>query len=174
MKLHLGCGGNRMSGWVNIDTGGADVNADLTKPWPFPDASARLMYTEHMLEHMTPTDGEACLREAFRVLKPGGVIRIALPSVSHLCKLVAEGRWKEQDWLTWPQFSHVQTAAEMMNMVFRDWGHQWMYDEEELERRLRNAGFTDVTTQFYGHSVHDELKGLESRKDSLLITEATR
>ena len=174
LKLHLGCGGNRMDGWVNVDTAGADVNADLTRPWPFTDESAKFLFTEHMLEHMTPIEAESCLCEAYRVLRKNGIIRIALPCVSHICTLVADGRWRDQAWLQWPQFSHIKTAAEMMNTVWYDWGHKWMYDHEELERRLRNSGFENIWFGNRNYSKHPELCGLESREDSLLIAEATK
>ena len=42
---------------------------------PFPDNSIEFVYTEHMFEHILPMQCAAFLKEAYRVLKPGGVIR---------------------------------------------------------------------------------------------------
>ena len=44
----------------------------------------------------------------------------------------------------------------------------------ELERRMREAGFTEITRCAYGESAHAELRGLETRPDSMLILEAVR
>src|SRR6202022_168180 len=53
LKLHLGCGPNLKSGWVNIDLfhPGADLQLDLCEDWPFPDGSVSHIYSEHVFEH---------------------------------------------------------------------------------------------------------------------------
>lgn len=51
-------------------------------------------------------------------------------------------------------------------------GHQYIYDSEELHRRLNEAGFQLVKDLPWGSSDFPELQNLETRKDSLLICEA--
>src|SRR5690349_1676518 len=84
-KLHVGCGSLRFDGWVNIDQYAnkevTDVEWDLTEPFPIPDSSCQLVYNEHLLEHLAPAQASLFLAECHRVLRPQGVLRIAMPSL---------------------------------------------------------------------------------------------
>jgi predicted SAM-dependent methyltransferase len=62
----------------------------------------------------------------------------------------------------------------MMNVAFRWWGHQYLYDGEELERRVREAGFTTVRRCALRESTVPELAGLETRPDSRLVVEGVK
>ena len=177
-KLHLGCGKIKFEGWVNIDLDrsieAVDIVWDLTSGIPVEDSSCELIYCEHMLEHMSVEKGIFFLSECYRVLQHEGVLRIATPSLDVLLERSFKGNWREQDWLTWPEYQFIQTRAEMFNIFFRWWGHQWIYDREELHRRLHEAGFTNVRDVEWGNSEVPELRNRESRADSLLISEARR
>lgn len=176
--LHLGCGLNYFEGWINLDANKelqkCDVVWDLRFGVPFPDNSCRHIYCEHMLEHLPVSDGLNFLRECRRVLEPGGVMRIAMPSLDFLLERVCAGDWKNQDWLTWPDFQFITTRAEMLNIAFRWWDHQWLYDREELHRRLREAGFTAIEDVDHSKSKHCQLENRETRKDSILICEVVK
>ena len=52
---------------------------DASKRFPYGDEEFEAVYSSHVLEHMPPADAAHCLREVHRVLKPGGVARIAVP-----------------------------------------------------------------------------------------------
>jgi predicted SAM-dependent methyltransferase len=53
---------------------------------PFAAESVTLIYSEHMLEHLPAHTGARVLREAYRVLAPGGVLRIATPDLeTYMC-----------------------------------------------------------------------------------------
>ena len=177
-RLNLGCGDIPFSGWVNIDldntSGKADLEWDLTQGLPVPDASCEFIYCEHFLEHLAVPDGVALLRECRRALQPGGVLRVAMPSLDNLIRKACCGDWRDQDWLTWPGSQFIQTRAEMLNVAFRWWGHQWLYDQEELDRRLREAGWEQFTPVEWGDSGYPPLRERETRADSLLIFEARR
>ena len=177
-KLHLGCGKVRLSKWINIDldesSGGADIVWDLTRGIPLDDASCQLIYCEHLLEHFTVEEGLALLRECRRVLEAEGILRVAVPSLDVIIEKCASGNWKDQEWLSWPEYGCIQTRAEMLNMAFRAWGHKWLYDREELHRRLLEAGFTRVKDVEWGGSEEVELRNRETRRDSLLICEAQK
>ena len=176
-QLHLGCGAVNFAGWINIDAdraSAADIIWDLAKGIPVPDSSCALIYSEHMLEHLTVEQGRQFLSECQRALQTGGTLRIAMPSLDVLLEKSHCGNWREQDWLGWPEYQFVQTRAEMMNMFFRAWGHQWIYDAEELQRRLREAGFKKITEAQWGRSQITTLNNRETRKDSLLICEARK
>lgn len=176
-KLHLGCGTLRFNGWINVDRvrlPSVDLCWDLRRGVPGEANSASFIYCEHFLEHLAVDDGVHFLEDCRRVLMPGGVLRIAMPSLDFLLERSVSADWAKQDWLTWPAFAGVKTRAEMINMAFRWWGHQWLYDREELYRRLGEAGFKRFVDVQPGQSNHPELRVRESRKDSLLVCEATK
>src|SRR5579864_5674354 len=83
-KLHLGCGTTPLDGWINIDVDPnlfhADLIWDLTQGLPFEDKSCALVHSEHVLEHFPLEAGINLLRECRRVLQPGGVLRVGMPS----------------------------------------------------------------------------------------------
>jgi predicted SAM-dependent methyltransferase len=177
-KLNAGCGGVYFEGWVNIDcdarVGPVDLCWDLGDSIPAPDTSCEAIYSEHMLEHLTVEQGLQFLRECRRVLRPRGVVRIAMPSLDDMIEKSAAGRWRDQAWLDEPQWRFIASRAEMFNIMFRWWGHQWIYDRDELHRRLREAGFETIRDAAWGESTVDCLHGRETRNNSLLICEAVR
>ena len=61
---------------------------------PFASASVQLVYCEHMLEHLGRTGdvGATLLREVYRVLAPGGVLRLSTPDLRrYMCGYVKAG-----------------------------------------------------------------------------------
>jgi predicted SAM-dependent methyltransferase len=175
-KLHLGCGKVKFDGWINIDLDEkldpVDIVWDVSDSLPFEDNSCEIVYHEHMLEHLPIDKGVFLLRECHRVLQAGGVLRVAMPSLDILLEKASSENWRNQDWLTWLEYQFIQTRAEMINIAFRWWGHQWLYDREELHRRLHEAGFKQIRDVKWGHSDLPELRNRETRKDSFLICEA--
>lgn len=177
-KLNAGCGKLYWEGWVNIDNsrevGRIDLCWDLGRGIPVPDESCGAIHSEHMLEHLNVEQGLTFLRECHRVLAPGGVLRIAMPSLDDMIEKSAAGRWREQAWLDEPQWRFIASRAEMFNIMFRWWGHQWIYDRDELYRRLREAGFEQIRDAAWGESTVESLRNRETRNNSLLICEAVK
>lgn len=56
-----------------------EVVADVTAEWPFDDDSFDLVYMSHVVEHFYPRDRDKVVRDAFRSLKPGGLLFIRVP-----------------------------------------------------------------------------------------------
>lgn len=173
LRLCIGSGAAPIPGWVNIDISPpADVLLDVRYGLPLPDASVERIYSEHVVEHLDVADGLALMREWRRTLAPGGVVRIATPDLEYVVS-VYRSTWKEQDWVNWPEYAWIDTGVRMLNASVRLWGHQYLYDFDELALRLRQAGFTTVTRCALGESEHPDLQGLETRLDSRLIVEAS-
>lgn len=87
--LNLGCGHRFHRDWVNVDfvsTGDGVIAHNLTKGIPFPDNQFDAVYHSHVLEHFARRDGEAFMKECFRVTKPGGIIRVAVPDLEGIAK----------------------------------------------------------------------------------------
>jgi predicted SAM-dependent methyltransferase len=117
MKLNLGCGGNRLEGFENHD---ADV--DISKPLPWPDNSVDFILIEHCWEHIDSHAALRCLDECYRILKPGGVLRLCVPVLDRL----------ERDHGRDIVFGH---------------GHQAAYSTVLIFHLLRLAGFKPENTQ---------------------------
>ncbi len=91
-KLQVGCGIYRLEGWLNTDLvtnyrTGNPIYLDVGKPFPMPDSSFDYVYSEHTVEHLTYPQATNILKECFRIMKPGGIIRIATPNLQFLADL---------------------------------------------------------------------------------------
>jgi SAM-dependent methyltransferase len=89
MKLNFGCGQRFAKGWVNIDFHSAHPEVrrvNLLRRLPYPDGCFDVVYSSHVLEHFTLQTAEAILREAWRILKTGGLIRVIVPDLENTCR----------------------------------------------------------------------------------------
>lgn len=85
LKLDLACGDNKAAGFVGVDvvkTPSADIVADLTKRWPWADASVDEVHCAHYVEHVP--DLIFFMNELGRVLKEGGKATIVAPYYSSI------------------------------------------------------------------------------------------
>ena len=88
MKLNLGCGYNKLDGYINVDHDplcNPDVVADLEGTLPFEDSTVDEIVLSHVLEHLGQ-DTKTYLniwREFYRVLKNEGKIHIVVPHHNH-------------------------------------------------------------------------------------------
>lgn len=88
--VNLGCGAHFHPDWVNVDLWSSSPQVmahDLRMPLPFPDNSFSMVYHSHVIEHFTCAEGVTFLRECFRLLQPGGIVRIATPDMQVLAEL---------------------------------------------------------------------------------------
>ncbi|MDZ4401089.1 methyltransferase domain-containing protein [Prosthecobacter sp.] len=167
-KLHIGCGPHNLPGWLNADLypTGNQIRLDATRRFPFDEDVFDYIYSEHMIEHVPWTDGVRMLRECFRVLKPGGVIRIATPDLKFVTRLLrGELSPLEQEYIRqsrdrWTPWAQDATAAYAINNFMRAWGHQFIFDEPTLNRSLALAGFDAVTNPLLQESRHAALSNL--------------
>jgi predicted SAM-dependent methyltransferase len=176
-KANVGCGKEPFRGWANLDLdpeSGADIIWDITDGLPFANDTCAFIYSEHFLEHLPVQEGVHFLTECYRSLRKDGVVRIAMPSAEDVVRRYLENDWAQQPWLEKYGYAWIKTRAEYINVCFREWDHQWLYDLEELQRRLREAGFERIETADWGASQYDELSNRETRKETLLICEATK
>lgn len=153
-RLHVGCGPkNLMADWWNVDIRsfkGVDEVADVTAPWPWQDLD--YVYGEHFLEHLSPDQAVAFLREARARLRPGGRIRLSTPGL---------------EWV-WQTHLDREGSAESVvadtykaNRAFHGWGHQFLYSRPFLEHLFTSLGLSDIRFFAYGESDDPNLRGLE-------------
>jgi predicted SAM-dependent methyltransferase len=87
--LNLGCGERFHPEWANLDLWSCSPkiqSCDLRQGIPAPDESFDVVYHSHLLEHLDPASGLALLRECWRVLRKGGMARVAVPDLEQIAK----------------------------------------------------------------------------------------
>jgi predicted SAM-dependent methyltransferase len=82
------------------------------------------------------------------VLRPGGTIRIATPSLERLAALYGggDGAGRYVQWAVETLDPEVDVALPgvVINNFFRSWGHRFVYDPDTLRHALETAGFVNV------------------------------
>jgi hypothetical protein len=137
-----------------------------------------VVYTSHMLEHLPRKEAELFLHEAHRVLKPEGLLRVAVPDLrklvdSYLLSQDAD-TLIEKTLLALPP---SQGGLSRLRLgLFGHRGHAWMYDERSLSACLQRAKFEDVRSVLPGETrlKNPEPLNLREREDESLYVEGTR
>lgn len=210
LRLNLGCGPIQPVGWVNVDAsmrarlassfGPVDrlltrcailsptefnketVTYDLLKPLPYHDGSVDAIYAGELWEHFEPEDALRLSKECFRVLRPGGVIRVCVPDGEEFWRnylLKIDEELKKQ-----PPERDVERVRGHVEMYFRDictkrsWlksfghFHKWQYDEVQLVEHFRQCGFDTVERKKFRDSRIAGIADVE--RSDFLIVEAVR
>ena len=87
LKLNLGCGVNKIDGYINVDKyGEPDFQHDLEiLPWPWTDNSVQEIRLIHVLEHLgQQTDVYlGIIKEMYRICQDRAIIFIKIPHYRH-------------------------------------------------------------------------------------------
>jgi predicted SAM-dependent methyltransferase len=165
LRLNIGSSGGHVDGWISIDIqrdpDGLCFRMDAAAPWPFHDGSAAAVNSEHFIEHLTRDHAAAYLREAFRVLRPGGLIRTSTPDLGGL----AEAYVAKDPRALEVHRSHGYTAsnhAGLVNNYFFQHGHRHIFDFDTLAELLTDAGFVEIERASFGQSRHPELRAIDT------------
>jgi predicted SAM-dependent methyltransferase len=152
IKLNLGCGTNKLAGWENRD---ADV--DITKKLPWPDGSVSHVNIEHCVEHVPYKAAIGFFQEAHRVLAPGGVLRVTVPSLEQIaaCDDADYHRFTTK----WQKLGPNKRGA--MSAIIYAHGHECAWNAQLLRDTLYFAGFDDVLACESGLSEDPALRGVE-------------
>ncbi|MFI4861067.1 MAG: class I SAM-dependent methyltransferase [Phycisphaerales bacterium JB063] len=89
LLVNLGCGDRFHRDWLNLDmvSCAPEVKAcDLRRGIPLDTNTADACYSSHILEHLRPSEATPFLAEQYRVLKPGGTIRVVIPDLETICR----------------------------------------------------------------------------------------
>lgn len=203
VKLNLGCGGQVLDGWINVDYAlGArlmkvpffrainqrlrlfdlDWNDkiflhNLTKPFPWQSGSVDVTYSSHTLEHMSREEGRQFLSECFRVLRPGGVIRIIVPDLRWYVDDYINGKIKAEDFLEKLDVLYLSSPNALKSKMapFIQFPHKCMYDNERLVAVLKDIGF-DASVRAPFDSEIDDIRQIEigGRTDNAVVVEGRK
>ena len=149
MKLHLGCGNKHIPGFVHVDVENYP-HVDFREPVDVltfaQDNSVELIYASHVLEHFGRHQVDRVLREWFRVLQKGGILRLAVPDFETIVL----------------RYQETRDLNEVLGLVCggqRDEHdfHKMIFDEESLRERLRLVGFSSVSKYDWRKTEHSWL-----------------
>lgn len=172
-KLHIGSGSNLLDGWLNSDyfpKADGVLHLDARGRFPFPAGAFDYVFSEHMIEHIAYAKGARMLQECFRVLKPGGRLRISTPDLAFLTDLRRTDKSAVQhEYIRWSTQKFVKEApfpgeAFVINNFVRRWGHLFIYDEPTLTAAFTSAGFADVRRCALNESPDPALRDLEHER----------
>lgn len=169
-KLQIGAGYNLLSGWLNTTlypfAPGA-AHLDASQPFPIPSASFDYVFSEHVIEHIEFEGAATMLSESARILKSGGILRLATPDLAQIIAVYTQpSAPAQQAYIRWimdnfrPRVGEYN-PAHVINQSFHGWRHKFIYDEETLVQALEAAGFTSVTRVEPGQSGDENLRGIE-------------
>lgn len=149
IKLHLGCGKKILSGFVNIDilpSDGVDEICSVTDLSHYTDNSVDLIYACHILEHFGRHEYKNVLKEWFRVLRPGGILRLSVPSFEACVK----------------RYQHTHDISEILGLICGGQKdeydfHKIIFDTKFLSNTLtQEIGFKAISTWDWQTTEHSE------------------
>ena len=156
LSLNLGAGFHQRDGWTPVDLmvdppGG--IRWDMRWGLPVESGSVRRIHCEHFFEHLRfPDEVVPALADCFRVLEPGGELRIIVPDAARYIRAYARHDAEFFDSMRALGGAAVpfETDIEIVNQAFRMGGdHQFAWDLPVMHRRLEAVGFEHVEETGY-------------------------
>ncbi len=171
--LYLGAGNHELEGWLNSDLyprSRSSIHLDATQKFPFESGTFRYVFSNHMIEHVSYSDAARMIAECYRVLEPGGIFRVATPDFAFLLALYADPAEpltaSYVDWMVeWindndPDGAPSNAPMFVINNMFHDWGHRFIFDRRVLGDALEAAGFVDIVECDINESAHEKLRNI--------------
>ena len=156
IHANIACGPRPLGGFLNLDLHhlAPDViRWDCRWDLPFADGSVAGARVEHFVEHLEAREElPAFLKACWRVLKPGGVLRVIVPDAERYlqayCRSDLSGFRELAVPVPFP--ADLPTRMDVVNHVFHQFHeHRWGYDFETLAHRLHACGFGGVERTGY-------------------------
>jgi SAM-dependent methyltransferase len=132
---------------------------DLTRRFPYGDDTFEAAFGAHVLEHLTPGEADATLRELHRVLRPGAVLRIAVPDLDR--EIAAYEPAAADAFLA--GFLQGRSRSRSRHR------HWWHYNEANLRDALERAGFHDIRREGFRAGRCPDVERIDVRPESLFM-----
>ncbi len=183
-RLHIGCGGNFVGGWLNIDLFPWDndlkigeskliknaklLKWDLREPFPTFPNSVKYIYASHLIEHLPINDGKLVLENCLNILEKGGIMRIAFPDLKIFAENYLNGNRnfydKRKEKIREFTGLDLNSNANTFSEIFYNWDHKWMYDHESLSELMNLTGFSNIQKRKLYKSCIPDIGRLEFRE----------
>jgi len=120
---------------------------DVTKGLQLSNSSVDVLYSSHLLEHLDQNETATFLKEARRILRSGGIIRLTVPDLHKQVRQYVETGDADifigGTHLSQPRPRTIAQRLRILLVGTRH--HQWMYDGHSLCRLLLNHGFVNAS-----------------------------
>lgn len=148
MRLNLGCGGDLIAGYVNVDLYNerADVRCDVTK-LPYDNDSTDEVLASHVIEHFDFKEAFNVLKEWRRVLKVGGLLVVETPDFLGSCDLFVRSSEQQRVDL----YGHFFATPWVPGQT-----HKFLYTESQLRWTLGETGFCDIVRTTPTHYIKEQ------------------
>lgn len=152
--------------------------ADASRALPLASATADVIYTSHMLEHMTRDETRRFYAEALRVLAPGGILRVAVPDIDYHVGEYA--RHRDPDAFIGGLYMATEPprdfVAKLRYAVVGERHHLWMYNGQSMAAALLKAGFATAKVLPAGETTINDPGALDlaERAPESVFVEATK
>ena len=157
--LNVGCGPYPKPEFINLDytwNPNIDICWDITrKPYPLESGSLEGIYTEHCLEHIEFKDMKENLKEFYRLLRPGGVVRIVMPDGEIYLDIYQRRKQGATELMPFEE-GYISPMARI-NGIFRNHGHRFIYDFETMKRLMEEVGFKNIKKCSYRNGADQRL-----------------
>ena len=141
---------------------------DLRYPLRCPDSVFDGVFSEHVLEHFYIDDAIALLREAYRILRPNGTLRLSVPDLrQHVERYLAEKASKDD--------KRTALASDYIRKLTQDFWHLSVWDYDRLAYELGQIGFAHIKQESFRNGRDSNLLfDLESRQPFTVYVEASK
>lgn len=158
INLNVGCGQNIIPGWCNTDL----PTVDISKPLLFSDNTIDNILAEHVIEHVPCHEAMRFLDECYRVLKPGGAIRVCVPSLFKL-------NFASEEYIKFinDKFVKCQSTGDAVRSGIFHHGHKSWWTAELLTILLVTAGFKKTTACSVEQSEREVFKKVDGHARAL-------
>lgn len=140
------------------------VHHDLARGIPLQDGVADYIYSSHFFEHLYRGDAISLLRECYRVLKPGAVLRISIPDLEYAVGLYSSGRKDEM----LKNYFFVEDGGNDFSR------HKYMYDYQMMAALLGKIGFNNITRRQFREGLMPDVDVLDNRQEESLFVESIK
>lgn len=149
IKINMGCGWRDFGKeWDHIDSGDYEHldSYSITNLSNYSDNSVDLIYASHVVEYFDREEIPGLLSEWHRVLKPGGILRVAVPNFGEIAKLYADGTY-DLNYFIGLLYGKMPMGEETIY-------HKTVYDYASLETVLVTAGFKECRKWDWRNTEH--------------------
>jgi predicted SAM-dependent methyltransferase len=146
------------------------IHFDLQYGIPLGDGCVPYAYSAHLLEHLAQAHAEALLRECARILRPGGILRICVPSLGREIEDMKAAIVAYEQGDSAPAQEYLTTGRVGFQNALRN--HRHMYDFTELKALLTACGFERIEERQFQQGKLPGLETMETRGG--LYVEGTR
>lgn len=163
-------------GWVVLK----EQDQDITKKFQWDDNSVDRLFSCHGIEHVDFFGGLNYMRESFRVLKQGGILRTVAPFIDEMVRFAKQKHDKAELYKNYAVTSlapyYMNEAVELMEMnikfsnhalpfffdsLLKKHNHKFVWSSTLMAAVLLKIGFSDVRICLPGESMFDKDTCLE-------------